>query len=355
MDTPGDRRAFFKDLFGNVARGALEVAPSLGGLGGLDRLAAEPEDEFDDDPFYDRPAPASPSVSAVSIVDLLRLAEEHGLAFRAPQIQELARQSVRLTLARPEADIPAGGSRLGGAPDLPASIDWPTWRDEPLTFLAQLDLAVLAALGIGGALPATGLLLFFSKTADAPSGLRTAHRGSGRVIVVEGDPALLAASETAAGPVALGHGRAAQLSAELTLPRLWAEPVQALELDPDEETAWHDLRERLADLQGVELEDLSPSINAMHRLLGYPDETRGDMPLVCELTAAGLDAGDHPYAHRRVAEFEPLSTRWRLLLQLSIDDDLEWSWGQDLDRLYFWIDDADWQAGDMSRVWAVPE
>ncbi len=360
MDTPGDRRAFFKDLFGSVAKGALQIAPSLGHL---ERLAPSRDDDHDSEDalepdFFDGPPqPASPSTKTATIVDLLRMAQEAGLAFRAPEIQALAQQSLRLTLGDDNKDTP-GRSRFGGEPDLPAALEWPNFEDQPLTFLLQIDLAQLAALGVAGALPDAGVLLFFVKTDDTPSGLQVSDRGSGAVIVVEEPTASIAQGAASVDPDIADAVSAAvelSLSGEMTLPRLWTQPVEALELEPEEEAGWHDLREQLAAFQGVELEDISPNLNSLHRFLGHPDETRGDMPLVCELTAAGIDADDQPRAHPRIEEFQGPSQRWRLLLQLTIDDDLGWSWGSDRDRLYFWIDADDWQAGDLSRVWIVAE
>src|SRR5262249_16379383 len=50
-------------------------------------------------------------------------------------------------------------NRLGGRPNLPPEIAWPLWENEPLAFIAQLDLATLPSLGL--ALPRTGTLFFF--------------------------------------------------------------------------------------------------------------------------------------------------------------------------------------------------
>ena len=88
-----------------------------------------------------------------------------------------------------------GGTRLGGTPDLPASLDWPRppapddpeviarrgnqdaaaemrehfARRLPYTFLAQIDLEEIAGLGaVAAPLPAEGRLLFFYDLAVGP-------------------------------------------------------------------------------------------------------------------------------------------------------------------------------------------
>jgi hypothetical protein len=55
----------------------------------------------------------------------------------------------------------AGASRFGGEPDLPAGTAWPRADDKPMSFVAQLRLADLAAISSATPLPKTGLLSFF--------------------------------------------------------------------------------------------------------------------------------------------------------------------------------------------------
>jgi hypothetical protein len=116
--------------------------------------------------------------------DLLRLLERH-LGTGDPRIAPL------LALARPAieifseevalGDVPLGGSRLGGHPDLPPDLDWPCEGDQPLSFLAQLDLAeVRASAGdAAGCLPDRGWLAFFFLL---EGDCREAGRGGARVL-----------------------------------------------------------------------------------------------------------------------------------------------------------------------------
>jgi uncharacterized protein YwqG len=94
-----------------------------------------------------------------------QLAEMHGLKDRRKAIRKIARPAILLrTKKSAEANIPSGATKVGGRPDLPASAEWPAYRDgRPLAFLAQINLAQVAKAGspIKG-LPAAGLLSVFS-------------------------------------------------------------------------------------------------------------------------------------------------------------------------------------------------
>jgi uncharacterized protein YwqG len=73
-----------------------------------------------------------------------------------------------------EGEVRVGGSRFGGAPDLPHDLEWPVHDKGPYRFLAQIDLAELAPICRGfrspwsNALPRDGLLSLF--VADDPTG-----------------------------------------------------------------------------------------------------------------------------------------------------------------------------------------
>jgi uncharacterized protein YwqG len=94
-----------------------------------------------------------------------RLIEIHDLKGHRKEVRKIVRPAVLLRTARSsEAKVPLGAAKLGGRPDLPASSEWPVYRDgKPLAFLAQIDLAEIAKLGtpIKG-LPSAGLLSVFS-------------------------------------------------------------------------------------------------------------------------------------------------------------------------------------------------
>ena len=73
----------------------------------------------------------------------------------------LCRSRIETRFAPAGEDLPAGSSKFGGRPDVPAGFVWPVFetktfdgeegKPRPLAFLAQFDCARLAELGILGA------------------------------------------------------------------------------------------------------------------------------------------------------------------------------------------------------------
>jgi hypothetical protein len=59
------------------------------------------------------------------------------------------------------ADIPAATSRFGGTPLAPPDWEWPTFEDEPMLFVGQIDCAELRGLPGAELLPPHGVLAFF--------------------------------------------------------------------------------------------------------------------------------------------------------------------------------------------------
>lgn len=81
-----------------------------------------------------------------------------------------------------------GGSRFGGAPDLPPELVWPTFRGKKLPFLAQIDLAELPK----SILPSDGWLYVFGlyhDDYDSRPVVVLHYRGTRENLVRVGQPA----------------------------------------------------------------------------------------------------------------------------------------------------------------------
>lgn len=326
MSTGGhDRRSFFRELFRSAERAAREVESLRRAADDAVRTSGRIED---DPEAALRPVPALPTTRCATPADLRSLCVEIGRESWADEAVALARTSIRLT---PGGD---GSSRLGGSPRAP-DLDWPVWDGRALPFVARIELAELPP----SALPEHGALLVFFALDRTPSGMRPDETEACRVIHV-GDAQ---SSEDPHGhflaPVAMTP------SLELMLP----DAPTTLGLDVWELEEWADLRERLARRQGVELAEPAADYQALHRLLGYPDSFAADMAVDAHLVSHGVDLEEEPYAHVVEPGVASEAASWRLLFQLSNDDEVGLELG-DLLRLFVWIRDDDLDAGRFDRV-----
>lgn len=100
-----------------------------------------------------------------------------GLFRVAAELEDLARNAIQLVVT---SDLPTtiGTSRLGGLPDLPDEIEWPTWNDVPLAFIAQINLAEAEPFDLEGCLPKSGMLYFFYEAARQTWGYDPKDSGS---------------------------------------------------------------------------------------------------------------------------------------------------------------------------------
>ncbi len=119
-----------------------------------------PRGRREDAPTWERGSTGSQIVSYPSIVDPRTVA----------LLTKYKLDGIRVdcTLA-PEESVDLGASRVGGRPDLPREVPWPTatrlahgeLREFPLAFIAQIALEDVAGLDGDNLLPSTGLLSFF--------------------------------------------------------------------------------------------------------------------------------------------------------------------------------------------------
>ncbi|MFN9476478.1 DUF1963 domain-containing protein [Acidovorax sp.] len=123
-------------------------------------------------------ASSSPAHVAMLHAGLAR----HGLLDHEPVLLRHTRQALRWRTTEPDAPPVLGGTRFGGAPDLPPGLPYPTTDGKPWHFYAQLDLDALAVLQCW--LPRTGRLYFFAKSQDPSDGVRVLHDTSPRSALV---------------------------------------------------------------------------------------------------------------------------------------------------------------------------
>ena len=232
--------------------------------------------------------------------------------------------------------------RLGGYPYLPAATDWPDRKGRPLSFIAELDLTALRAVGGPDWLPASGLLHLFFDVEEEPWGFDPADRDGWKVIMTGAAsprpmPHPLGLSrDRGFAPIALA-GRAA-----LTYPT-----TERLDL-PSGVSGTFEF-EPVQDFMDADLGD-----GPRHQVGGYPSPIQNDgMELEAQLASNGIYVGGPDgYSDERVAALEAGAGDWRLLLQIDSDAAAGIMWG-DTGTLYVWVREQDARARDFSRVWIV--
>ena len=341
MNRRADRRNFFRELLRESASAVRGVQSTL--------QSSLSEPEVGDSPpqwsgwSQSPPRASAPTVRTASRDELLSLCSTMALETRSEDIVRLCRPSVRAT-----PSVTAAGSqsrsRLGGSPDVPAGFEWPARDGRAFAFVGQFDLADLSRRFEALELPARGLLSFFVESAravpidDVPC--RVLHFDE-----PEGNLSFVRPESQATLP-----DYPVELSLELTLPRSRSLAVEDLGLSQDEADAWDELRGQLASLQGVELEELSPDWLNLHRLLGYPEALGGEMEPDLELISpVSLEDDDESLT------LDPTDNakRWQLLLQVSDDVELRISADGGFGRLYFWIEEPDFQASSFDGARAL--
>lgn len=222
-----------------------------------------------------------------------------------------------------------GFSKLGGFPELPPSLTWPQGEKAPRTFVAQVDLGVVAASGVLDWLPSEGRLYLFIddwRAGFSDFGLT--------LFTVETE-----AAETPppAKPSELFKERRVAFLQMESVPSLDWLAVDAAEIDVSDEEL-----DLLADLPDEPFGD-----EIQHRIGGYPSEIQdSQMQIECELLRRGLS--DTPQAEVSDA-IRRASKQWRMLLQIDADPDLGMKWG-DAGRLYVFVRKGDAVRGDFSKT-----
>ena len=254
--------------------------------------------------------------------------------------------------------LPAGASKFGGRPDVPAGFAWPyfetdTYDDEtvkprPLAFLAQFDCAALAPLDSEDLLPQSGVLSFFYELDSQRWGYDPKDAGCARVYWFEGEK--LAPAEFPE-----------DLPEEFRLPELAAELLGGKDA-PDFVDACLALgypftANDYRSFDQARREMGFPYPDNRSQLLGWPDIIQNNMTLECELVSRGHYLGgtweDIPMEERDALRDASIQ-EWRLLFQLDTvaSGDFELMFG-DCGRIYFYIRREDMLERRFDRVWLV--
>ena len=275
---------------------------------------------------------------------------EAGLGRIAQTLSALCEPCVLVrTHAHPYDTMGVGTSRIGGLPDLPKNIDWPTWREKPLTFLGQFRLADLSRFDCCRVLPSSGHLWFFYDSEQITWGFDPQDRGSWRILYADTNEADVRRREV--------RGLPTYSQCTLTLHNFLSIPgpehlsVAPLKLTLDEIEQIEEIDRDLHEM--IESGSHDQGYEPHHQLLGHPREIQGEMQLECQLVSNGLYCGDATGYQDPARKFlEQGAKDWQLLFQLDADDDLGMMWG-DCGRLYFWVRRQDLAKRVFENAWMV--
>ncbi len=261
-----------------------------------------------------------------------------------------------------EAPHEIGGTKFGGAPDVPSDFVWPVFetaafdddevKPRPLAFLAQFNCAKLARRDRDKQLPRTGLLSFFYELGSQRWGYDPQDRGCARVFWF---PDVEGLSPAPFPDTLEDDCRLPETGISMRREKSYPDyedlclilQSRGAKCDP----AYDDHEMARAEL-GVETE-----VGNRSQLLGWPDTIQGNMTIECELVSRGYylggDRDPPPQEARQEAERTSVED-WQLLLQLDTveQDGFELMFG-DCGRIYFYIRKEDLKARQFDNIWLV--
>jgi uncharacterized protein YwqG len=267
---------------------------------------------------------------------------DHNLSRISDQIESVAKKSIRLSSEKRSSEAT---NRLGGKPNLPKDLNWPTWREQPLAFVAQLDLATLPQV-LDLQLPRTGSLSFFYKGGENAWGFSPDDAGSSVVLYMQESLSsfpLRSLPEELEDHLRFTGVKLFPQPLEVSVPGLQDQALERLAMSPHERKAYYNFQTSLE----------ASEAGCMHRIGGYPDCVQGDPKLEAHLVSHGLYCGDQSgYKAGKKKGLYPGASDWELLLQVDSDDKAKMMWG-DVGRIYFLIHKSDLARSRFEKIWVV--
>jgi uncharacterized protein YwqG len=230
------------------------------------------------------------------------------------------------------------GCMLGGTPRMAAP--WPRSPERPMAFVGQLDFAELrqAAAGALAWLPPGGRLLFFYDEDEQRWGFSPDDQQWWRLVFDLDAPG---SSPEAPEGVVPHPGRPTTPVPAISIVAPGDDRAPALR--SAEWEAYSEFHRRYRErIHGDEW--------LRHQVGGHADWIQGDARLEAVLVAHGIAcAGPEAYATAEARRLGPEAGEWRLLWQVSSDEELGFTWG-DVGHLYVLIRDADVQRRDFQKA-----
>lgn len=265
---------------------------------------------------------------------------DHDLSRISDQIESVAKKSIRLSSEKRSSEAT---NRLGGKPNLPKDFNWPTRHEQPLAFVAQLDLATLPRVP-DLPLPRTGSLSFFYEGSESAWGFSPDDAGSGVVLYMQESLSSLPLRflpEELEDHLRFTGVKLFPQPLEVSVPGLQDQALERLPMSPQEREAYYDFRSSLEESKA----------GCIHRIGGFPDCVQGDPKLEAHLVSHGLYCGDQSgYKTGKKKGLYPGASDWELLLQVDSDDKSKMMWG-DMGRIYFLIHKSELARSRFEKTW----
>ena len=277
---------------------------------------------YENEELKNEPKPQIEMIEALDRISMV-LPAELGSKFRT-QIQNLI-------LAEPDEAgtvLQNRNSGLGGIPDLPPDVAWPTRDGKPLDFLGQINLAELPASDVQ--IPRKGLLSFFYNVTEQPWGMDDNDGGFHKILFTPDAEVSVPMPHPSDCPfreprqvIGFRNIRAYSKSSEIN------DSYYQFYHSSDFET-----KRTLRPL----LEVLHDSVPHGHRVISSPNLVQNDMEsdLVVAARIRGL----------------PPKTKWTMLFQIESVPEFDWHWGDD-GSIYFLVPTADIAKGNFERSWVI--
>ncbi|RBL89779.1 YwqG family protein [Chitinophaga flava] len=257
-----------------------------------------------------------------------------------PQFEALMKDTIRynLTPISDYNDVQPGASRIGGTPDLPESIAWPTDnKGNYLSFIAQLRLQEIKPFDTYNVLPDAGYLFFFYDADQSMGGYSPDERHLFSVIYFEGAEEDLRFPDFPESLSAQYAPCALSFETQVSMPYKWGKEFSFLsseERDTYGEQIWKEAE--------------------TNKTLGHADILQGEMETLCQIVTNKEFTGDfNKFNGPEYDELRAGAKDWQLLLQVdSNEGNANMMWA-DLGRLYFWIKKQDLKEKNFDNCWCV--
>ncbi len=282
--------------------------------------------------FYDK-TPKNPNINANNrsieeIIDLLR---------------DYKKNAIRLVSKKAtESSISIGSSKLGGLPDVPKNFEWPYWKEQPLSFLAQINMADISKFEIPVIFKKKGLLTFFYDSEQSTWGFDPKDKGSWRIFYFDDITNL---NRTSFPEDLEEHAK--YNVCEISYEKVTCYPPWESSIIDSLTLSDHEI-DNYIDYTDGKYEEAS-----IHKLFGYPNQIQGDMRRDCQLASNNIYCGDAKSSSSKQAKnLLKDKEKWQLLFQLDSDENMEMMWG-DVGRLYFWYHEEDIKDFKIDNIWMV--